>query len=367
MSIGPALLWSLLFLGVYALLTILTWVGVGVPIDGVAVPFQLSAGVAGLAYATLGAYLSYRVCRVLFRPAPALWGTLVAWLATSAVYYSAVSPAYSHSASLFAVALFTLVWLRTREDERLGRYALMGALAGLATLVRWQDSIILLLPVLDLIRRRERPLAAALRLGALGAALATVLIPQLLAWHRIYGQFFLMPQGSSFMRWTDPQLLAVLFSPNHGLLLWTPAVIPAVIGLSLLVRRDRWLGWASLAVLLLSIYVNAAVSDWWAGEAFGARRFVGNTVFFALGLTTLFSVVPWIERPSRLRWTAIALIVYNLLFVLQYQLFMRGFRELSPYPATTKQILVDRLIVPLRLVRYWLNSGDAIPPPLDPP
>ena len=107
-------------------------------------------------------------------------------------------------------------------------------------------------------------------------------------------------------------------------------MIPAVIGLSLLVRRDRWLGWASLAVLLLSIYVNAAVSDWWAGEAFGARRFVGNTVFFALGLTTLFSVVPWIERPSRLRWTAIALIVYNLLFVLQYQLFMRGFRELSP-------------------------------------
>ena len=358
-SIGPAILWSPFFLVMWGLLEVLRIAGLPFALDGVSAPFQLSAGVGGIAYATAGAYLTYRGCCRLFPAAPAFWGTLVAWLATPAVYYSLVSPAYSHATSLFAGALFFYGWLATRGNDGVARYALLGALAGLAVLVRWQDLVLLVLPGIDLFRawlNNQHPLrSVAVRIGVMATTLTVAFLPQLLAWHQIYGQFLLIPQGSTFMHWTDPAFLSVLFSTNHGLFSWTPAVLPAVLGLLLVARRDAWVALGSVAVVLASTYVNASVDDWWAGEAFGARRFSSLTVFFALGMTGVFAASFWKHRPSARHWTAVALTVYNLLFLLQYQLFMRGFRELVPYPATAKQIFVDRLVLPWQLIRHWLG------------
>jgi hypothetical protein len=171
----------------------------------------------------------------------------------------------------------------------------------------------------------------------------------------IYGQFVIMPQGAGFMRWTTPAVFSVLFSLNHGLLMWTPAVAVAVAGLWVLCRRDALAGWSAVTVIAITAYVNASVSDWWAGEAFGARRFAGNTVFFALGLAALFSGRVWDARPVLRRWVAATLVGYNLLFLLQYQLFMRGVVTLAPYPTTAQQVLFDRLTLPWRLLMSWLH------------
>lgn len=132
-------------------------------------------------------------------------------------------------------------------------------------------------------------------------------------------------------------------------------MLVAVLGLYHLVRRDAVVGWSAAIVLLLAVYINASVSDWWAGEAFGARRFVGYSVLFALGLAALFTCNFWRNRPVLLRWTAVALVVYNLLFLLQYQLFMRGFTQLAPYPTTLQQVLFDRLTLPWHLLRAWIG------------
>ena len=357
MAIGPALLWAPAFLLVAAAGGTLRLVGLGVPFDGVAMPFLLSAGVAGILYATAGIHLCYDMCRRLYPAVAALWATLAAWLATSAVYYSVVSPTYSHAVSIFAVALFCNTWLRTRGRDGLGRTVALGALAGLAALVRWQDIIVLILPVGEFLHatlRRDRSVSNALgHVGVLGAAAVLMLAPQLVAWQSIYGQPILMPQGEGFMRWTSPAVGLVLFSLKRGLFTWTPAVLLAVIGWRALVRRDRELGWSAVGIGLVALYINAAVSDWWAGEAFGARRFISYTPFLTLGLGGMFAAPFWQKRRVCLRWTALGLIAYNLLFVLQYQLFLRGFNQLAPYPTTPGEVFVERLIVPFRLLRSW--------------
>ena len=359
MSIGPAILWAPFFLVTYLTLLMLRPFGVMVPLDGIAAPFPLSAGVAGVLYAALGAYFCYRACRQLVPQGAAFWAALVAWLATPAVYYSLVSPAYSHAPSLFASALFCDVWLRTRGDDRPRRYLWLGLLAGIAALVRWQDVIILVLPGFELLQsvvRGRTTFSSAVRLKVVMVfGVIVMLVPQMLAWRAIYGQLIVMPQGQGFMRWTSPALIPVLMSLQHGLFTWTPAVLVAVIGLGYLIRRDALVGWSALVVLLLAVYVNASVSDWWAGEAFGARRFVSDTVFLALGFAAVFAGPFWQKRPVLLRWAAVALIVYNLLFLVQYQLFMRGFRELAPYPTTVREVLFDRLTLPWRLFTHWLG------------
>jgi hypothetical protein len=148
----------------------------------------------------------------------------------------------------------------------------------------------------------------------------------------------------------------VLFSLNHGLFAWTPVTLLAAIGLIPLARRDALTGWAALGVVLLAVYVNASVSDWWAGEAFGARRFIGCTVFFALGLAAVLAAPLWRSRPALMRWFAMSLVVYNVLFLLQYQLFMRGFTDLVPYPSTGRQVFFDRIVLPWTLLWGWLTG-----------
>lgn len=355
MSIGPALLWAPFFAGTWIVLAVLRVAGVNVPLDGFATPFPLSAGIAGVVYAGIGAWFCYRACRALVPGAPAFWGALVAWLGSPVVYYSLVSPAYSHAPSMMTCAIFCDVWIRTRGDDRTARYVWLGLVAGLAALVRWQDIVILGLPGLELLAaalaRRTGPGTLVRAIAVMTAAALVMLLPQMLAWKAIYGSFLVVPQGSGFMRWTNPALLSVLFSLRHGLLTWTPALVLAVVGWWALIRRDGLVGWSIVVVFLITVYVNASVSDWWAGEAFGARRFAGNTVFFALGFAALFAGGFWRVRPVALRWTATLLVVYNLLFLFQYQLFMHGATALAPYPETVRQVFVDRLTLPWRFVR----------------
>jgi len=205
------------------------------------------------------------------------------------------------------------------------------------------------------VRRRQAGAVTMIgRLLLLGLAAGLVFTPQLLAWQAVYGTPLVMPQGAGFMVWTSPAVLSVLFSLKRGLFSWTPVLLPAVAGLPLLIRRDRLTGWAVVAVLAASLYVNAAVRDWWAGEAFGARRFIGDSVFFALGLSAVMAWPQLVRRPGIVRWASAAAIAYNVLFLFQYQLFMRGMRDLVPYPETARQVFLDRLWLPWQVLWRWL-------------
>ena len=63
---------------------------------------------------------------------------------------------------------------------------------------------------------------------------------------------------------------------------WTPVVALAAAGLLVAWRRDRLVCASAAVFLAVSWYINAAAADWWAGEAFGARRFVSCFPVFCL-------------------------------------------------------------------------------------
>lgn len=354
MSIGPAVLWTPFYL---AALLMMRVAGSG-PLNGMEPLLQASVGVAGIFYATLGSCLTFWVCTRFLPRAAAFWSTSVVWLAGPALYYSVVSPTYSHATSSFAVALFMYAWLRTRETPGFGRACLLGLLGGLVALVRWQDAIVLLVPLAELVyeMRRGRWVGGApfVHLVVMGIAMSVTFAPQLLAWQAIFGTPMLMPQGNGFMQWSNPALWSVLFSLKHGLFTWTPALFLAVIGLPLLLRRDPLVGWSAVLVMAVAIYVNASVWDWWAGEAFGSRRFISYGVFLALGLGSLLTWPPVARWPRAVGWASVALVTYNALFLLQYQLFMRGMTDLVPYPTTAQQVFVDRLVLPFQLFWRWM-------------
>ena len=155
------------------------------------------------------------------------------------------------------------------------------------------------------------------------------------------------------MRWGTPALWSVLVSDNHGLLSWTPVVALAIAGLVPLTKRDPLIGTAAVAFLVISWYVNAAVADWWAGEAFGARRFVGCYPVFVLATAALFDRLH--ERPVLVSGIAAAFTAHTFLLLIQYQTFMHGLRTVAPYPRGVWGLWFARFVVPFEIARRWLH------------
>jgi hypothetical protein len=353
MPVGPAILWSPLFLVVTAAVWIANLFGAAYPLDGYGRLFQASAGFSGALAAGLGAWFAYLAAASLVSRRAAIWATLAVWLASSAVYYSVISPTYSHAASMLAVSGFWLAFVRTRDRQDLARYVLLGALAGAAALMRWQDALLIGVPVWDALRSRTGGLTGTLtRAFAAVAAAAIAFAPQTIVWQRLYGHALTIPQGSSFMKWGSPALWRVLVSDNHGLFSWTPLLLLAAGGVVLLVRVNRQVGVPAAAFLIASWYVNASVADWWGGEAFGGRRFVACFPVFVLGAAILFE--QWKERPRLLAAVTIVFVALNGLLLVQYQTFMHGLRTVAPYPNGFYGLYVARFVVPIALARQWL-------------
>ena len=150
-----------------------------------------------------------------------------------------------------------------------------------------------------------------------------------------------------------PHYGAVLFSYWHGLFLWTPVVAIAVAGLAYLWRRDRLVFSAAIAFFALSWYVNAAAADWWAGEAFGSRRFVSCFAVFTLGLAGV--IERWSPSLRLVTLASAAIVAHTFLLLVQYQAFMHGLRDVAPYPGNPFNLWIARFLVPFNLVKRWLS------------
>src|SRR6185503_16903344 len=210
--------------------------------------------------------------------------TLAIWWATPLFFYAIANPSVSHGVSAFLATLFVAAWLRFRTSDRPAHWALVGAAGGLLSLVRIQDAVLLVLPLLDLAWNR-RP-GARRRLVAFAAVPAAGALLQALVWARLWGgrEFvsLLAHQGPGF----TPHLawLELLLSPRHGLFSWSPLYLVACAGWLLWPRRDTRLALYFILAFVLAVAVNASMRDWWGSEAFGQRRLLGLTPLFALGL-----------------------------------------------------------------------------------
>jgi hypothetical protein len=356
MPVGPALLWLPLYLLLALVQTGLSWAGLAPAPTGFDRALQLAPGISGVLASAVGTWLSFVLARRFTGAASALAGAIAVWVGSHVLYYSMVSPAYSHAASMLASSAFAVAWLVPSKEPTTRRALRLGGLAGAAALMRWQDAIFLLVPIAENLRA---PTTWARRLGlsaATGLAWLLVFSPQMVVWQALYGQPFAIPQGPSFLQWSAPHPIAVLLSSNHGLFTWAPILVLAVAGLVTVLRRHPQVATPLVVIVALSWYINAAVVDWWGGEAFGARRFLSLFPYFVLGLSV------WIGGPGtravpsagRLAVTG-AFVGLNLLLLLQYQLFMKGLGTVAPYPDEWYDLWLARFVVPIRLIGGWLS------------
>ncbi|HEY2824563.1 MAG TPA: hypothetical protein VGI83_03365 [Gemmatimonadales bacterium] len=309
-----------------AVLPFMALVQVVVRGDGYGAAYQLAAGIGSALWGFLGLLLLWRLgpsaigrevatTGIRGEPGdPALLATLTIWLGTPLVYYMTIEPLMSHAISVFATTALLMVWLQSRDQPGVARWALMGALGGFATIVRYQDAVFCLVPVLDAVLSgalRRDPRRTLLGLVAFAAAASGFVGVQLYANAFYFGSPWITgyPALAEF-HWLRPSLFTALFSLHAGLITFAPVTLLCLAGLYQLTRERRLVGALLISVLVLQVYVTAAwlVPD--QGAAFGNRMLLSCTPILALGL------MRWLERPRP--WVSAGFIALNATLALLY-------------------------------------------------
>jgi hypothetical protein len=292
---GPGILSAPVFLPAHAVA-----VAAGERRDGFSTIEQVATLWLSVLLSVLALVFPYRIAaRRLDARGAGLAAAVLVFAAGPVVYYAVRQPGYAHPYATFFAAWLVDAWDASFDRPRTARtWALLGAVFGLAVLARPQLAtwaVLFAFAAVDDVRRRRpgggaRPVARMAGRWALGAAVALACVaPQFLVWKALYGAYYVVPQGSGFMRWDAPAWSEVLWSSRNGLFPWAPLYAFAALGLLGGMRRSPRLFGALVLAVAAQVVVNGAAWDWWGGGAYGGRRFDSTYVAFALGLAWLLT------------------------------------------------------------------------------
>ena len=348
-AIGSAILWLPFFNIAHILTNVSRLFGNNILVNGYSFFYQYFIGFGSLFYGLIGFIFIYHFLRYFFDEIISVIATISIIFGTNVYYYIIQESSMSHINSMFMVSLFMYFLYNFRRKQDVYKYILLGFIAGMMTLVRWQDimfiGIFLVIFIRDIFTGNK--LLETFFKGLIFIlAFLLVFMVQIIAWKVIYGSYLIIPQGEGFMSLFRPQFYNVLFSSKHGLFSWTPLILFSIIGLFyFMVKTDNYTGGMMFAVFILQLYINSIIWDWWCGHSYGSRRFIDCSIIFATGLAGLLQ---YMKRWVKLKYMVIFLLVFilwNQLLIVQYSEFYVG-REgkLSLSENLSNDVLIIRKI-----------------------
>jgi hypothetical protein len=382
-TIGCAILWAP-FYGVADITTrVRQSMGRSVGADGFSQPYVSAVAFGSAFYGFAAIVLAVAAARQIVGRYEVSSG-LAVWVGTPLLFYMYVAPPFSHACSAFAVAVFVTVWLRVRETWSLGGVVVLGLAGALMAMVREQDLVCGLGPLVDfglgLVKGKEirdkgkgkDERVKGLQVAAAGVAAFLVgYLPQLIAYQSLNGFPRPSPLVTRKMFWYSPHALQVLADPEHGFLFWTPLALLAIAGLVVLAARPRAIvrhdmtsnrdvgriGGCMLLMVATQIYISGAVESWTVAGAFGQRRFVAVTIFLVIGVAAFRR---WVDgRAARIAAnTCIVLCLWwNLALTLEFGTSMMDRQKLELRRNAYDAFVTLPKTAPQLLYRYFTNRS----------
>jgi hypothetical protein len=288
--IGLAILWAPFFAVGHVVAGL-----VGAAQDGLSRPYQWALLSAAWCTFILGLHWLRKLLSGHFTDAVITITLLLLFLGTNLLYMVVFNPLMPH---VFLFGLYAGILRHTalwHQRPAFRTAAILGLLMGLAVATRHTEAIALLIPLLWGIW--EGPVSSQLRklweqrlqLLVMASVLMLVMLPQLLYWKTVTGQWFYQgyTNAGEGLDLARPHLAEVLFSYRKGLLLYTPLIVLAFAGLLHVRRYMRPATPAVALYLLLNLWIVASWTIWWYPDSYGNRAFVQSYAALAIPLAAL--------------------------------------------------------------------------------
>lgn len=297
MSMGMSFLYAPFFLAGHAYAEVSAYPG-----DEFSAPYKISLILSCLFYLAIGlVFLRKVLLRYFSEPVTALTLLLVVF-GTNLLHYITEEPTMTHAYNFSLISVFLYLVIRWFEKPGVKYALLAGALAGLITLVRPSNVIVITLFIfwgITSFRELGERILFYIRkfhlVALMVSAFVLVWLPQFLYWHYASGSFLFNTYGNAGQGFffDNPQVWAILFSYRKGWLLYTPMMGFALLGLFALYRQHKKLFFPVLIYLLINVYVISSWWCWWYGGGFGQRSFIDSYALMALPLAALLT---WVFR-----------------------------------------------------------------------
>lgn len=335
--------------------------------DGFSPPYQWGMVLAALFYTFLGIWLCRKLLLHFFDDALAALLLFLLVLATNyfqmAVYAGTIP--HNYLFTLYVILLLhTIKWHKT--PNILSAF-IIGLMTGLIALIRPNELVVILIPVLwgitginkSIIEKTKLVFKKFGHVIVLGTGVLLGGCVQLIYWkystgHWLYYSYQDPGVGFDFK---TPHTIDFLFSARKGWFVYTPLMLVALLGFVALYKKNRPLFWAFLAYFIVNLYTASSWSVWWyAGGSYSSRSMVSS---YALMLIPLGYVLqPLINArnwKNTVTYVVLALLtVLNLFQMWQYThhildgeritpaYYWRVFGKTKVAPEDKKLLLVER-------------------------
>ncbi len=288
--IGLAILWAPYFAIAHGIAGLLD-----MPQDGMSRPYHWSLITGSWAYFALGLLWLRKVLLTSFPDRITALTLLVIVFGSNLLYMVALDPLMPHA---FLYTLYAgIIWYSIRWHQRPGKRAsiFLGALLGLAALVRNTEVIAIMIPLFwgvwdtsiqDHLKRLWRH---RLQLLFVAVTMAIVCLPQLLYWKEVTGKYFYIgyTNAGEGLDLLSPHIMDVLFSYRKGLVIYTPIVVLALLGIWGLRKYMRASIPAIPMYLLVNFLIVSSWTIWWYADSYGNRGFVQSYAALSIPLAAL--------------------------------------------------------------------------------
>lgn len=323
-TMGMAFLYSPFFLIAHGVAHITQWEA-----DGYSRPYRFALTFSAMFYVWMGLVFLARILRRFFSE-KAIAITLFSMVAgTNLLYYATYEAPMTHAFNFSLIVVFIWQTVKFYDNPTLAKIIGAGAMAGLITLIRPTNILVLLLFFLWDIKSwdgfRERInffLKRYYWVMIMAAFFVLIWVPQFIYWYRQTGQIFFFSYGVKSERFyfLDPQIFNILFSYRKGWLLYTPLMIFAFAGLFYLKGKPAGLILPIVLFKVISIYILSTWWSWWYGGSFGSRTFID---FYGLMAIPFAAITDAMLKAGKIKmrifFTVIPLLIlFNLFQTWQY-------------------------------------------------
>jgi len=289
MSLGMAVAYTPFFLTAYAI-----DLSRGNVPNGYSTIYHLAIALSGLVYLIIGLACLALFCYRLNLSIPSICFALICLtFGTNLFYYSLFDGGFSHTilfALLAGILMLTQLWY---SHPKLLYTIVLAFSLGLAILIRPISVYMVVIPVFWTIGSGYRVVWHYIKtywnhILLAGLLVLLLIVPQLLYWHAVTGQWFYYSYTNQGFFFDNPKIIQGLFGYRKGWFIYTPIALLIFPSLLLLYKELKPQFWSILLYLFIHLYVIFSWWCWWYGGSFGTRTMVDTYAILGIGIALIY-------------------------------------------------------------------------------
>lgn len=267
--------------------------------DGYSRPYEWGISLGAIFYVLLGIWLLSGFLKKYFSWSIIILTCLAITLGTNLMHYTTHESGMSHAYSFFLFVVFLHVTEKWHKENMNWKFSLiLGLTAGLITLIRPTNIIVLLLPLLYGIHSFKELKSQFINIFRKKMTPTLILVGflffifiQLIFWKVGTGEWLHYSYQDEGFYFLNPHIIDGLFSYRKGWLVYTPIMVFAVVGLFFIAKKaDNW-KWGIPIFLVLHVYIIFSWWCWWYGGGFGSRPMIETYAFLSIPFAAFFQYI----------------------------------------------------------------------------